>query len=63
MFLQVSAPELLARSPNPGSLLPGGRVDFEDANQRIDNPKIIRDVGRFLKRDREPNAEISIVFT
>ena len=63
MFRQVSAPELLARSPNSGSLLPGGRVDLEDANRRIDNTKIILDLGRFLKRDREPEVEISIVFT
>jgi hypothetical protein len=63
MFLQVSAPELLARSPNPGSLLPGGRVDLEDANRRIDNPKIILDLDVFLKRDSEPGAEISILFT
>jgi len=27
MFLQVRGPELLARSPISGSLLPGGRVD------------------------------------
>jgi hypothetical protein len=42
--------------------LPGGRVDLEDAKQRIDNPKIILDSGGFLKSDRDPTAEISIVF-
>ena len=50
IFSRSVPPELLARSPNPRSLLPGGRVDLEDANQRIDNSKIIRDLDGFLKR-------------
>src|SRR5437762_9135344 len=50
--------ELLARSPNPRSLLPGGRVDLEDANRRIDNPKIILDLDGFLKRERDADTEI-----
>jgi len=30
MFLQVRAPELLARSPIQGSHVPGGRVDLKE---------------------------------
>src|SRR5258708_36198282 len=46
-----------------GSLLPGGRVDFADANHRIDNPQIVLDPVRFLNRKSNPATEISAVFT
>jgi len=35
---------------------------LEDANQRIDNSKIILDLDGFLKRERDADTEISGVF-
>ena len=49
MFLQVSSPRAPGAKPKFWVTLPGGRVDLEDANQRIDNAKIILDLGGFLK--------------
>src|SRR5438445_170527 len=56
-FSRLMHPELLARSSIPGPHLPGGRVDLEDANQRIDNPRIVLDPCRFLKPESNPGAK------
>ena len=62
MFLQAN--DLLAPGAEPlsGSLWPGGRVDLEDTELRIDNPQIILARVHFLKRIRTVERVISALF-
>src|SRR6266446_4652972 len=50
--LQVSGPELLARSTISGSHLPGGRVDLKEILKRIDNTASIAESKGILKTGR-----------
>ncbi len=59
MFLQARDSLAPGAEPNGGSLWPGGRVDLEDANQRIDNSKIILDLLDFLKRGISSAAHVT----
>jgi hypothetical protein len=62
MFLQANDPLAPGAEPLSGSLWPGGRVDLEEANQRIDNRRIILDWEHFLKRIRQAKPQISVLF-
>jgi hypothetical protein len=54
---------LLAQSLISGSRWPGGRVDLEDTEQRIDNSEIVLDLDDFLKGNDGLDFEINTVFT
>src|SRR5437667_7715709 len=60
MFLQVRAPELLARSSLSGSPVPGG--DWEGELKPIDNPRIVLEPGLFLKQLKWERFYISCLF-
>jgi hypothetical protein len=51
MFLQADDRLAPGAEPLSGSLWPGGRVDLEATKPRIDNLKIILDLGCFLKNE------------
>jgi hypothetical protein len=54
---------LLAQSLISGSRWPGGRVDLEDTEQRIDNSEIVLDLDDFLKGNERLDSNINAVFT
>jgi hypothetical protein len=63
MFLsRFLLPELLAQSSISGQQLPGGRVDLEVTKSESTTQKIIRDRALFLKRVRDAEFAVSVLF-
>ena len=62
MFLQAGDSRAPGAKPKSGLPGPGGRVDLEVTELRIDNTKIILDPGHFLKGYSGPGARISSLF-